>query len=71
MGDKRLWLSVGVLAFALGLCASGAQARIVRIEITRIESPTFEGRSFGDVGQYEKLVGRHSARSIRLIRETQ
>jgi hypothetical protein len=35
-----------------------AQARITKIKITRIESPTFEGRSFGNVGQYEKLVGR-------------
>jgi hypothetical protein len=31
---------------------------IARLEITRTESPTFEGRSFGNVGQYEKLVGR-------------
>lgn len=35
-----------------------ADARITRIEISRVESPTFEGKSFGDVGQYEKLVGR-------------
>src|SRR5437763_15410811 len=38
--------------------AAGSQARVRRIEITRIESPTFEGMSFGRVGQYEKLVGR-------------
>jgi hypothetical protein len=35
-----------------------ATAGITRIEITRVESPAFEGRSFGNVGQYEKLVGR-------------
>lgn len=35
-----------------------AEARITRIEITRVESPTFEGKSFGAVGPYEKLVGR-------------
>ncbi len=35
-----------------------AEARIVRIVITRVESPTFGGASFGEVGQYEKLVGR-------------
>ncbi len=34
------------------------EARITRIEITRVESPTFEGTSFGDVGQYEKLAGK-------------
>lgn len=32
-------------------------ARVVRIDIQTVESPTFAGRSFGDVGQYEKLVG--------------
>lgn len=37
---------------------SPSEARVVRIEIERVESPTFEGRSFGDVGPYEKLVGR-------------
>src|ERR1017187_4804050 len=35
-----------------------AVARITRIEIKRVESPTFEGTAFGTVGQYEKLVGR-------------
>ena len=34
------------------------EARVVRIEIELVESPTFEGHSFGDVGPYEKLVGR-------------
>ena len=35
-----------------------AEARVTKIEITRVESPTFAGTTFGDVGQYEKLVGR-------------
>jgi hypothetical protein len=35
-----------------------ADARITKIVISSTESPTFEGRSFGDVGQYEKLRGR-------------
>jgi hypothetical protein len=49
-----------VCAAATGLVAMScaADARITRVEIARIESPTFEGRSFGNVGQYEKLVGR-------------
>jgi hypothetical protein len=40
--------------------ASGteSQAHITRIEIERVESPTFDGTTFGNVGQYEKLVGR-------------
>ena len=38
---------------------TAARRGIQRIEIdpTRSESPTFEGRSFGNVGQYEKLRG--------------
>ena len=35
-----------------------AQAGITSIQVNRVESPTFDGQSFGDVGQYEKLVGR-------------
>jgi hypothetical protein len=35
-----------------------AEARITRIEITQIESPAFGGATFGEVGPYEKLVGR-------------
>ena len=36
----------------------GSEAAIVNIEIIKVESPTFDGRSFGSVGQYEKLHGR-------------
>lgn len=46
-----------VLALLLAAPAA-ADARVTRIEIERVESPTFDGRSFGDAGPYEKLVGR-------------
>ena len=39
------------------LAAAAVQARIVRVEIERVE-PAFEGRSFGTTGPYERLVGR-------------
>ncbi len=58
MKNKRLLLWAAVLVFGTTLCAPATQAKIVRIQINTIESPTFEGRSFGEVGQYEKLVGR-------------
>src|ERR1700675_2547984 len=38
-----------------------AEARITRLQITAVQSPTFEGRTFGPsgaVGPYEKLIGR-------------
>jgi alpha/beta hydrolase family protein len=41
-----------------GLFWSSAHARITELLIDRVESPTFEGLSFGQTGQYEKLVGR-------------
>ena len=50
-------LPCAALAGLLGV-PGPAEARVVRIEIERVESPTLEGRAFGDVGPYEKLVGR-------------
>src|SRR5262245_42994511 len=49
-----------VVALFLGLVisTSAAHTRITRIVIDRVESPTFGNASFGNVGQYEKLVGR-------------
>ena len=49
--------SIALLAAMLATFQT-AQARITKITITRVESPTFEGQSFGTVGPYEKLVGR-------------
>src|SRR5439155_20580852 len=58
--------SLLVLAVEVAPTASGSPkeaqtpttaAGITSVEITRVESPTFDGRSFGEVGQYEKLVG--------------
>ncbi len=53
-------MTVGMLAATLitVLClATAADARVIEIQITSVESPTFAGRSFGNVGQYEKLRG--------------
>src|SRR6266849_8152 len=41
----------------LGVVPS-ANARITRVIITSTQSPTFDGTVFGNVGQYEKLVGQ-------------
>jgi hypothetical protein len=46
------------IATALLLVAVAAEAQITKIVIDRVESPTFRGRAFGEVGRYEKLVGR-------------
>ncbi|HUQ72829.1 MAG TPA: alpha/beta hydrolase domain-containing protein [Planctomycetaceae bacterium] len=48
-----VWLISGLLA-----TPSPADARITRIEVVRVESPTFDGLVFGSAGRYEKLVCR-------------
>src|SRR5713101_1581285 len=50
------YLLGSVFAVSLVLM-SPVEARITRIQITNIESPTFAGASFGSVGQFEKLTG--------------
>ncbi|RYE17126.1 MAG: hypothetical protein EOP45_16350, partial [Sphingobacteriaceae bacterium] len=54
---SKLRLIVVFLFSVFGLTLN-SKAAIVRIEITSVESPTFEGRIFGKVGPYEKLKGR-------------
>ncbi|GAB3888800.1 alpha/beta hydrolase domain-containing protein [Spirosoma agri] len=46
-----------LLFFSL-VTTSLTQARIIRIDITSVQSPTFDGKVFGRVGAYEKLRGR-------------
>jgi len=53
----RTLLAAGV-GYAIFSLPAVAEARITRIEITQTESPTFGGASFGEVGPYEKLIGR-------------
>jgi hypothetical protein len=40
------------------VCAVTAEARVARIVIEQRQSPAYEGRSFGAVGQYEILAGK-------------
>jgi hypothetical protein len=56
----RTVAAIGTAAFAIVAGTTSAEAHLTQIVITRVESPTFEGVSFGDVGRYEKLVGRAS-----------
>lgn len=59
----KLMTRRGVAKAALlvgGLCAAlaGAEARITQLVVTRIETPTFGGASFGTAGAYEKITAR-------------
>src|SRR5262245_19568195 len=57
---KRQTFGAAVVLSSLLILAgpSLSHARITRVEIARVESPTLGGASFGAAGQYEKLVGR-------------
>jgi hypothetical protein len=53
---------IAVSAFAaipalLALAPGASQARIVRIEITQT-IPAFGGRNFGEIGGYERVIGK-------------
>src|SRR3954454_6580392 len=54
---RRVVLAVTAAASVLGL-PSVAQSRVTRMIVDQVTSPNFEGQSFGDVGQYEKIIGR-------------
>jgi hypothetical protein len=45
-----------VSAIVLSTCV--AHARVIEFEVTTRQAPTFDGRSFGSVGVYEKIIGR-------------
>lgn len=54
---RRRAIVAAFVACALAVGAT-AQARVISLAITRVESPTFGGTVFGEVGPYEKLIGR-------------
>ena len=56
----RAFMPMVLLSAAVLACAMPATAKVKRIVIdkTKSESPTFNGKSFGRSGPYEKIVGR-------------
>jgi Alpha/beta hydrolase domain len=55
MGQLRRAIILIAAVFAF---ASPSAAKIVKFEILKIESPAFEGRTFGAVGTYDRIVAR-------------
>jgi hypothetical protein len=45
-------------SFAVAALVGPSQAEVVGFEVLNVENPALEGRSFGDVGQVEKITGR-------------
>jgi alpha/beta hydrolase family protein len=54
----RVLVAPACSAAALCLSVGAAEAKLARLEVLRIESPAFEGRVFGTVGTYDKIVAR-------------
>ena len=52
------WKRIAALELGLLLLASVASGEVIRVEVVELKSPTFSGRSFGDVGLYEKATLR-------------
>jgi hypothetical protein len=57
--EIRLKSRCSVICLALvAAWATTVEARVTRIVIDQKQSPAYEGKSFGTVGQYEVLIGR-------------
>jgi len=54
----RHWLSAIVSIAGIIAFTSPSAAKVVKFEIVRVESPAFEGRSFGSVGTYDRIIAR-------------
>jgi hypothetical protein len=54
---KHLLASIVLLIGLVGL-ADPVTAKVVKFEILRTESPAFEGRTFGTVGTYDRIIAR-------------
>jgi Alpha/beta hydrolase domain len=54
---RHLLSTIVLIAGVIGLADSSA-AKILKFEIIRVESPAFEGRSFGAVGTYDRIIAR-------------
>jgi Alpha/beta hydrolase domain len=54
----RHWLAGLALLIGLAGMAGPAAAKVIKLEVLRVESPAFEGRSFGSVGTYDRVLAR-------------
>ena len=53
----QLGRAIGLIAAAL-VFAGPCSAKIVKFEILKIESPAFDGRAFGVIGTYDRILAR-------------
>ncbi len=55
---SKPYRSLILLSIAVMLCPLTSRAELVRFEVVKVESPYFDGRTFGVVGQYELITAR-------------
>jgi hypothetical protein len=53
----RIQVRLGLLVLLVALSAAPVSARVVRVEIAS-RTDVLNGKSFGDVGGYERIIGR-------------
>ena len=46
------------IVFVLCFTANSSSGELINFEITKVESPAFDGKSFDQVGQYEMITAR-------------
>ena len=51
-------LALGLLVAVLLICTCSVEARVTRLVIEQKQSPAYDGKVFGGVGQYEILTGK-------------
>ena len=54
---RHLLRLIALIAGILG-SVSPSPAKILKLEIVRVDSPAFEGRNFGIVGTYDRIIAR-------------
>ena len=54
--SAKRWPGIAAIGLGASLLTSVASGEVIRIEVAEIESPTFDGRTFGSVGRYEKIT---------------
>src|SRR5262245_31340753 len=55
---RRIWVGFFWCITGLSALVGPSAAKVVKFEILRTESPAFEGRTFGSVGTYDRIVAR-------------
>jgi hypothetical protein len=58
MSARCSWFGASALACLLSVVGASAQAEVTRFEVLSVEKATLEGRSFGDVGTYDRIKAR-------------